>query len=497
MADSSAQRSNHEWKVLIVDDERAVHDVTEMVLADFRFENQPLQFLRAYTAVQARELLAAHPDTALILLDVVMESDRAGLDLVREIRENMANRNVRIVLRTGQPGEAPEDRVIVEYDINGYKEKTELTAQKLFTTVYAALRAYRDIMTIERNREGLERVIESSAHIFEHETSSDFASALLEQVANLLRMDQGVMYCRPARDGDEVQFVVAAATGEYQRYLSSRGGSLPAEIAALLSEALEGRRNLFNQTHCVLHFSDPGYHESLLYVGQCYQPSGWEKDLVELFCRNVSIALENMRLNNDLRDAQLDLVNILAGAVESRSRETGNHIRRVAKLSRMLAALHGCDETTAAMIEIAAPLHDIGKICIPEEVLHKPGKHDAQECAVMREHAQIGWEILQASDKPIIQLGAQISRDHHENWDGSGYPDGRCGEEISLAGRIIAVADVFDALGSERCYKQPWAEDDIRAYFQRERGRKFEPALVDLLLDNWDEAWALRAQYPD
>ena len=128
------------WKILIVDDEAEVHDVTRLVLSGFQFKGRGLCFLDAFTGGEARQLLAQHPDIALILLDVVMEENDTGLALVKYIREELGNRFVRIILRTGQPGQAPEERVIVEYDINDYKEKTELTAQKLVTTVVAALR---------------------------------------------------------------------------------------------------------------------------------------------------------------------------------------------------------------------------------------------------------------------------------------------------------------------------------------------------------------------
>jgi len=138
------------WKVMLVDDELEIHNITRLSLEDFEFEDKPLTFISAYSGQEARELIRTHPDTALILLDVVMESDNAGLEVVKYIREELGNHFVRIVLRTGQPGQAPEQKVIVNYDINDYKAKTELTTQKLFTTVITALRAYRHLTTIER-----------------------------------------------------------------------------------------------------------------------------------------------------------------------------------------------------------------------------------------------------------------------------------------------------------------------------------------------------------
>src|SRR4249919_1095490 len=203
------------WKVLLVDDEPEVHEVTRLVLGNLRFEDRPLDILSAMTAEEAKEFLAAHDDLALVLLDVVMESDQAGLKLVEYIRNELGNRNVRIVLRTGQPGQAPEHEVIIKYDINDYKEKTELTAQKLSTTLFASLRSYRDIMTIEANKRGLERVIAASAHIFSHENTAEFASAVLSQLANLVGLQRGALYCRVTDGGQQAPHVtVAAATGE-------------------------------------------------------------------------------------------------------------------------------------------------------------------------------------------------------------------------------------------------------------------------------------------
>ena len=153
------------WKVLIVDDEPEVHRITKMTLAQFEFDNRPIEFLHAYTGDEAVMIMAHEPDIALILLDVVMETDNAGLNVVKHVRDVLRNPYVRIVLRTGQPGQAPEDDVVANYDINDYKDKTELTSQKLRTLIRASLRSYRDIRTLEHHRRGLEKVIAASKGI--------------------------------------------------------------------------------------------------------------------------------------------------------------------------------------------------------------------------------------------------------------------------------------------------------------------------------------------
>ncbi|MCB1609005.1 MAG: DUF3369 domain-containing protein [Xanthomonadales bacterium] len=488
------------YKLLIVDDEPAVHDVTKLVLGSFRFEDRPLQFLHASSANEARALLREHDDIAVTLLDVVMETDQAGLDLVRFIREELQNKFIRIVLRTGQPGQAPEHEVIANYDINDYKDKTELTAQKLRTTVYATLRAYRDIMFIERNKRGLERVIESSAFIFSHQKTHEFASAVLNQLGNLVGLERGALYCK-INNPDHAEpehFVVAAATGEYSRYVNNHAEErLPPRIVESLKCAYEQKRSVINSDHYVLHFTDSHRTESLLYVGETWRLSELDYRLVELFCTNVSIAFENLHLNQELFDSQLEMVHLLAGAAETRSKETANHVRRVGLIASRMAKLYGLDESTCSLLRFAAPLHDIGKIGIPDAVLNKPGPHTAEETKVMRKHAEMGAQLLTGSRRPVLKLAAEIAKEHHENWDGSGYPQGLKGEEISLGGRITALADVYDALGSDRCYKRAWSPDEVRAFISEQRGGKFEPRLVDLLFENWDLFESVRSELPD
>ena len=491
------------WKVLIVDDEPEIHAVTRLVLGSFQFEGRGLLFLSAYSARQGRQMLAEHDDIALVLLDVVMETDHAGLDVVRYAREDLGNHFVRIVLRTGQPGQAPEARVTTDYDINDYKEKTELTTQKLTATVRVALRGYRDIITIERSRRGLERVIQASTHVFSHQKSSEFASAVLDQLGGLVGMERGALYCRVDRRGNEAadadkRFAIAAATGEFEPFVRTvADDSLPDKLLQSLHEAYRSKRHLFRDDHYVLHFVDSQHGESLLYVGEAWNLQPLDFQLVELFCTNVSIAYENLHLNQELFESQLDMVCVLAGAAETRSRETATHVRRVGVIAELVARAVGLDDKASELLRYAAPLHDIGKIAVPDAVLNKPGPHTDEEREIMRGHAELGAQMLSGSRHPLIRLAAEIALTHHENWDGSGYPRGLAGTAIPIAGRIASVCDVFDALGSVRCYKQAWSEAEIRAFFEAERGRKFDPALVDVVFARWDDLVAVRLQLPD
>jgi response regulator RpfG family c-di-GMP phosphodiesterase len=496
----SKQSITPAWKILLVDDEPEIHDVTRLVLGGFRFEDKRLNILSALTTEQAKHLLAVHNDIAMILLDVVMESDRSGLDLVEYIRNVIGNRNVRIVLRTGQPGQAPEHEVITRYDINDYKEKTELTVQKLATTMFASLRAYRDIMTIEANKRGLEQVIAASAHIFSHERTTEFASAVLSQLAGLVGMERGALYCKidERAEEDGHRLLVTAATGDFSGHVAKLAEeTLPPHILESLHSAHASKRHQFRKDHYVLHFTDSQHTESLLYVGEAWNLSDLDYKLVEVFCTNVSIGFENLHLNQELFDSQMETIFLLAGAAESRSQETAAHVRRVGHIAEYLAKLYGLEKSVCDTLAHASPLHDIGKIGIPDAILNKPGIHTPEETVIMRRHVEIGHQMLAQSKRGIMQMAAEIALSHHENWDGSGFPKGLAGEDIPISGRITMLADVFDALGSRRCYKEAWPAERIREFIVAQNGIKFEPRLVQLLLDHWDEVEAIRTRFPD
>lgn len=194
---------------------------------------------------------------------------------------------------------------------------------------------------------------------------------------------------------------------------------------------------------------------------------------------------------------QKEMIFLMSEAVEKRSKETGNHIKRVAAYSRILAEEYGLDEKDTYVLEFASPMHDIGKIGIPDAILNKPGRHTKEEFEIMKTHAYLGYEILSSSAKGMVEAAAVVAHEHHEKWDGSGYPRGLKGEEIHIFGRITAVADVFDALGSDRCYKKAWPLDKILDLFKEERGKHFEPKLVDILFDKIDEFLEIQERFRD
>src|SRR5207237_1357261 len=186
-----AEEPGRRWMIAVIDDEPAVHEGTRFALSDYRLSGQGLEILSAYSAAEGRELLRRHPDVAAVLLDVIMETDTAGLDLVEFIRHELKNETVRIILRTGQPGQAPERRVIVDYDINDYKAKTELTADKLFTALTAALRSYQQLTRMVETRRGLAMIIDGASTLYDFMSMQLLAEGVLTQLASLLNVDCG------------------------------------------------------------------------------------------------------------------------------------------------------------------------------------------------------------------------------------------------------------------------------------------------------------------
>ncbi|HGX94039.1 MAG TPA: HD domain-containing protein [Candidatus Tenderia sp.] len=205
---------------------------------------------------------------------------------------------------------------------------------------------------------------------------------------------------------------------------------------------------------------------------------------------------ELIALNNEIESTLRETVYTMGVIEEQRSKETNNHTRRVTLYSRFLAQQAGLSAQDVDLITTASPLHDIGKLGIPDEILFKPGQLTPEERQVMEHHTRIGYTMLCHSQRSILKAGAIVALQHHEKWDGSGYPQKLKGEAIHIYGRIVAVADVFDALYSERIYKESWPIEKIVAFFKQERGRHFDPEMTDIFLNNTEAFVAIYQQHP-
>ncbi|HEY9061058.1 MAG TPA: HD domain-containing phosphohydrolase [Pseudobacteroides sp.] len=499
--DMALEDKGKKWKIMIIDDDHEVHTITKLVLSDFAFNNVAIEFIDAYSAKEARELLKQTTDLAIILLDVVMEEEDSGLKLVQFIREEIKNHEVRIILRTGQPGQAPEKRVIVDYDINDYKEKTELTAQKLFTTIVASLRAYESIHLTNLNKKGLEKVIEASSYLFEVQSISKLSAIVLEQINSMLCFYKNIPLkeqCSFVAFKKSDGYYITAASGNYTMYLNMDiKGVIPPSIHSAIIEGIRDKRIFTIDTNIVLHFKSITELEYILYFEGANDFKEMDKSLLEIFSHNISNAFENAALNLKLQDTQKEIIYTLGEIAEARSKETGNHVKRVSEFSRLLALKCGMSDSDAETISLASAMHDIGKLGVPASILNKPGKLTVEEFEVIKTHTTIGYEMLKNSTKEIIRTASIIAYQHHEKYNGKGYPNGLKGEAIHLYGRITAIADVFDALGTIRVYKPAWNLEKILDYFRSQRGEHFDPYLVDLFFENIDEFVAIRNSFKD
>jgi len=207
--------------------------------------------------------------------------------------------------------------------------------------------------------------------------------------------------------------------------------------------------------------------------------------------------LISAKLSQEIDETQKEVIFTMGAIGESRSKETGNHVRRVAEYSKILALAYGLDESEAEMLKQVSPMHDIGKVAIADDILNKPGRFNPQERKIMNTHAELGYKMIKDSKRELLKAASIVAYQHHEKWDGSGYPRGLKGDEIHIYGRITAVADVFDALGSDRVYKKAWDDERILQFFRDERAKHFDPSLVDLFFENLDKIFEVRKKFQD
>ncbi|MGJ8691613.1 MAG: bifunctional diguanylate cyclase/phosphodiesterase [Thalassotalea sp.] len=295
------------WKVLIVDDDPEIHSVTQLALSDLIVLGRKLEYLHAYSGKDACQLIEENHDIVLVLLDVVMESDDAGLNVVKYIREDLGRAEIRIVLRTGQPGYAPEESVIKDYDINDYKTKTELTRRKLVTTVYAAIRSYQQIDAVNQNKKGLEHIIGSASELLEFYTVHDYAEGVVKQLKTIIPHSISSLFCARGQgivDGvDDLSFYVLGQTGLSSVIVNQKLEVLKNEQASSsINTCFQQKKHIVTESFVTLFLASGGYRASI-YIELSQQLSELEQQLIEVFLTNVAIGYENVHLFQRLSNA--------------------------------------------------------------------------------------------------------------------------------------------------------------------------------------------------
>lgn len=481
------EEGSSSWKVMIVDDDPSVHEATTFSLSRVRFLDRGITWISAYSAKEAKLLLEQDRDIAMLFLDVVMEDDHAGLAFAKWFREEHINPSTRIILRTGQPGQAPEEKVIVEYDLHDYKTKTEMSSDKLFTSTISALRAFNDMTRLESLRKGLENVVAATTTIFQHQTLAPYLQGAMEQTAAILGLQRPGILIASREEGQEAwQTVSISGT-------STRGEP---EILALLAET-NGSRVADDESYVIERLKQDGRNEYALYLEPSAPLTDVQERMLALFCNSVSVGLSNIRLYGSLVHANRVTVMAMAHVTESRDQSTGEHVYRIAAGTDLLAKEmlarglypEELTEEIAETLGFASTLHDIGKVTIRDEVLLKPGKLTDEEFAEIKTHTTKGAEVLdavlQAAGEKVdyLERGRKIALGHHERWDGRGYPHRVAGKDIPIEARITSLLDVFDALTHARCYKPAMPLEEACRIISEGRGTAFDPEITDVFLD--------------
>ena len=277
-----------------------------LALQGFYYKHKELNIISAYSGREAKEMIRDHPDIAMILLDVVMEEDNTGLEVAKYIREVIGNHMVRIILRTGQPGQAPEKRIIVDYDINDYKAKTELTNQKLFTTLVSSLRSYQHQVSLDLSRRGLEKIIEASSSIFKLRSLEHFISGVLTQIVALLQLNENSMYCQTTGFSSvylEGDLKIIAGTGIYEKKINKKVMNVVSgETMKELANVVKSKNSLFLKDHCFMYFHTKNRGYNIIYLEKSAKVNEWNKHLLELFSKNINIAFENVYFIESLKN---------------------------------------------------------------------------------------------------------------------------------------------------------------------------------------------------
>lgn len=491
-----------------MDDDDEIHKITRINLRNLRFDGNDVDLVDTYSMQETIKYLSFNKDVAVVLLDVVMESDDAGLNIVKYIRETMNNDQTRIILRTGQPGIAPEAKVMLEYDINDYRNKTDLTAVNLTSAVMGCLRNYRDIMKINSYKIGLEKVISSTSLLFNYESLglSKFLNGILEQLSALIDSDNSlVLVNRHFERGRLIthdgSFKVIAATGSFSKYINydylQIEKILGLESLFTQSNQLKKESNVDDERKYYLGVHRPTFKshtESYIYVinGDITTEN---QSFIELFLKNLSLSLDNFLLEQDTDEALYEMLSRISSIVEARDGETGSHVYRVSDISGIMAKSVGFDKSEIRDFKVACMMHDVGKIGIRDSILLKPGILTEKEFESIKMHTLIGSKLFKTSNHQLLKMAENISHYHHERWNGEGYPEGLKENQIPIFARIVSIVDVFDALSHDRIYKKAWSIEDTKKYILNESGKMFDPELVKIFFDNFDEVMKIHEMY--
>lgn len=370
--------------------------------------------------------------------------------------------------------------------------------------IITSLRSYRDIITIEENRQVLSKIISSSADLFSSQSSENFIEGIVQQLASLLVGSKDTAYLtslvvgpKPIEQYDSTELYVFTGKGDYE---NKKGNRLEQVITGreLIScqYAYANKTMVFEDEYLVVYCESKTKKGSLLYMlGLPRRLTKTDKDLVNIFSRNVQVAFYNVLLNRDIEDTQREIIECIADTLEANF-GSENHSKRMIKICEVLAGATGPSKKEIKTLCLAVPIHEMGKIRILDNLLRNAGGLNKEEMLKVRYQADIGFNLLKGSDRPLIKVAAMITRDHNEYWDGNGYPKGKSGEEIHIFCRIINIANAFDTMRNKGNCKEAWPLKKVMEVMAAEKGHQFDPKIVEILQENIGEVETIIQGFP-
>lgn len=454
---------NQHRTILVVDDSKTSRMYLKSLLQTHLFN-----VLEAENGKEALRLIELHPEISLILTDFHMP-EMDGFELTSRIRMKFTPEEKAILAVTADN----HPLNIVHFLKNGANDfiSKPVKKEEYYSRIYGLIR-----MT-----DSYHEALESQKLLQEHKEAVDNLSIVSKTDLNgriIYVNDNFIQISGYSRD---------ELVGKKHNIV--RHPDMPHEVYAQIWEMIKNKETwhgiIKNKTKDGSTYIVDATIKPLLDLnGEIKEYIGIHHDLTAL-----------LSLQQDIIDTQKEMIETLGEVAESRSKETGKHVKRVAEYSALLGELYGLEADDIAMLRLGSPMHDIGKVAIPDQILLKPGKLDPDEYEIMKLHAQKGYDILKTSNKPILKTAAIIALQHHERWDGKGYPQGLAGEDIHVFGRITAVADVFDALSTQRVYKPAWTMEQILIHMNKEKGCQFDPELITLFMNNLDSFLEIRKTY--
>ena len=464
------------WKVLIVDDEKDVHLLTRTVLRDLEFEDKNIVFSSAYSGKEALAILKKENDFAVILLDVIMETDDAGLVFASKLRNELKNHSTRIILRTGQTGDVPIKEVIIKYDINDYKEKTQLNTSNLYISVLLALRSYKDIKLIINKNIYLKNIISFTKELNKQKDINNFIDILSSSLISLLFLE---------KNNIKEYIYTYNISDNSINILKGSDFSLTKDKEIIINELINNNEFIYKKNSMIFVLALDNFY-LVIDFENIKNENKMNKTFIKMFLDTSRIILNNLDTNRRIINEQEELIGILNKLMKKKSNSTASHLNRVSKIVYIIAKSYGLSEDDSKELELASSMHDIGKIDLDGKLLDK--KHiNKEEEVIIQKHTQAGYNLLKSSSTSLLKQAAIIAYEHHELWDGSGYPRHLKEEEIHLYARITSIADFYDSLRIPRNSNKEWPLYDAINFLKKNRNILFEASLVDILINNINE----------